>query len=471
MFKFLPVKTSAAFFALILFGFFSINAQDTKPTPPANVPTGKAPIIIIPGLTGSELVNKDNEELVWFKPQRSKEDDLRLPISPNLARNRDSIVARDIIRKVEFLKFLPEQEIYAKLIDSLEKRGGYTEGKWDNPTIKGYEDTFYVFPYDWRRDNVENARLLIQKVEVLKRLLKRPNLKFNIIAHSMGGLIARYASMYGNADLPAGKPKPTWAGARNFSKVFLLGTPNEGSVQALQSLLNGFSYVGGGFNLPFLQNLSKFDVFTLPSIYQLLPHQGTLIAYDENLKPIDIDVFDVKTWETYNWNVIDDEDFAKKFSAAEQKVARAYFLAVLTRAKRFQEALDANTSEKPTVALYLIGGDCKDTQNSIVVYRDEKKNRWKTLFEADSFERANKEKVTSEELKKVIYAMGDGTVTKRSLAAETLMQNGANKTVLPITSTIFVCEGHTKLITGTEAQDKLFALLLNGAESETKAQK
>jgi pimeloyl-ACP methyl ester carboxylesterase len=471
MFKFLLQKSSAAVFALIFFIAFSASAQDTKPTPAAAIPTGKTPIIIIPGLSGSELVNGENEEVVWFSRKRTKGDDLRLPISPNLARNRDSLRARDIIRKVEFLRFLPEIEIYEKLIDSLEKRGGYTEGKWDNPTIKGYEDTFYVFAYDWRRDNVENARLLIRKIEDLKRKLRRPNLKFNVIAHSMGGLIARYASMYGNVDLPAGKPKPTWAGEKYFSKVFLLGTPNEGSVKSLEALLNGFSLIGGGLNLPFVQNLSKFDVFTIPSIYQVLPHDGTLVAYDEYLKPMAIDVYDPKTWDEYDWSIWKDDDFTKKFDAVEQKNAKAFFLAALSRGKRFQEALDANVSEKPTVAMYLIGGDCKETLNSIVLIRDEKKNRWKTLFEADSFERSDKTKVTSEELKKVIYVMGDGVVTKRSLAAETLWQSGANKTILPITSTIFICEGHTKLVTSPDSQDKLFALLLNGAASETKAQK
>lgn len=476
-------KSFAVLLAAVFFGIFSVHAQTPTPTPgtaasvAASTPAaqiksqkGKAPIIIIPGLNGSELVNSKNKEIVWFKPQRSKDDDLRLPISPYLARNRDSIEPRDIIRKVEFLKFLPELEIYQKLIDGLEQRGGYTEGKWDAPAAGGYEDTFYVFPYDWRRDNVENARLLVQRVEALKRKLKRPNLKFNIIAHSMGGLIARYAAMYGNVDLPAGKPRPTWAGARNFNKIFLLGTPNEGSVQALESLLNGFSFVGGGLNLPFVQNLSKFDVFTIPSIYQLLPHQGTLTAYDENLKPMNIDLFNVKTWETYNWNIIDDEDFAKKFSASEQKNARAYFLTVLTRAKRFQEALGANSNEKPAVGMYILGGDCKETLDSVLLLRDEKKNRWKTIFKADSFERANKEKVTSDELKKLIYAMGDGVVTKRSLVADTLASNG-KRAVLPIASSIFLCETHTKLVTSPESQDKLFALLLGEAAVETKAQK
>ena len=447
-------------FCFVALFSFSIKAQNTPPK-------GKNPIIIIPGLTGSELINSKTNEVVWFKPQRSKDDDLRLPISSvNLAQNKDLLIAGDITRNLQVLKILPEVEIYQKLIDALQTRGGYEEGKWDNPTIKGYEDTFYVFSYDWRLDNVENARLLVKKIENLKRTLKRPNLKFNVIAHSMGGLISRYAAMYGDADLPAGKPKPTWAGAKNFSKIFLLGTPNEGSAQSLGALINGFSYLGGGLNLPFVQDISKFDTFTIPSIYQLLPHAGTLTAFDENLKPLDVDIYDPKTWDEYGWSVIKDDDFNKKFTIAEQKNAKAYFQAVLSRAKRFHEAIDANTSAKPAVAIYLIGADCKDTLDSIVIYRD-KKNEWKTLFKADAFVRENGEKVSSEELKKVLYAMGDGVVTKRSLAAETLTAN-ANKTILPVTSEIFLCEGHTRLVTSIEVQDKLFALLLGEAENKTQ---
>ena len=90
---------------------------------------GKPPIIIIPGLTGSELVNRSTGEKVWFKLQRSKVDDVRLPISANLAANRDNLVPGDIIRSVSLAKFLPETEIYEKLIAALEKSGGYREAK------------------------------------------------------------------------------------------------------------------------------------------------------------------------------------------------------------------------------------------------------------------------------------------------------------------------------------------------------
>ena len=250
---------SFLFFLLILVAAFQVYPQAG-----AVAASGKTPIIIIPGLTGSELVNAKTGEEVWFKPTRAKDDDIRLPISPNLSANRDNLVPRDIIRSVKLLKFLPESEIYERLIDALEKRGGYKEGIWETPPKDGFQDTFYVFPYDWRLDNVENARLLIRKVEALKRRLRKPNLKFNIVAHSMGGLLARYAAMYGNADIPGGDIRPTWAGARHFDKIVLLGTPNEGSVSTIDALLNGFSYIGGGLNLPFIQDISRFDMFTIP---------------------------------------------------------------------------------------------------------------------------------------------------------------------------------------------------------------
>ncbi len=427
----------------------------------AKVSEGKTPIIVIPGLTGSELVNSKTGEEVWFKARRAKDDDLRLPISPNLARNRDDLVARDIIRSVKVFKFLPETEIYERLIDALETRGGYKEGTWNSPPKGGYQDTVYVFPYDWRRDNVETSRLLVRRIEALKRRLGKPNLKFNIVAHSMGGLIARYAAMYGNVDLPTGAPKPTWTGAKHFDKIFLLGTPNEGAVSSLNSLLNGFSYIGGGLNLPFIQNLSRFDFFSIPSIYQVLPHEGCLLAYDENLKPITIDLYDPAVWEKYGWSIWQDEDVTKKFTPLEQRNALPYFTAVLNRAKRFQAALDANTSEKIPVSFYVMGADCKETQNALVLVRDEKKGRWETLFKPDSFTRSDGSKVDSDVLKPLLLALGDSVVTKRSLGAETLVSNG-KKNALPIVSEMFQCEGHSKLVTNLEIQDKLF-LLLNPA--------
>lgn len=461
------IKGWALIFVLAAIAAGQTPTQTPTPAPaasPTPAPPGKAPVIIIPGLTGSDLVNSRTGEEVWFKARRAKDDDLRLPISPDLARNRDNLVTKDIIRSVQFLKILPETEIYERLTVALEQRG-YREVKWDTAKRGDHQDTFLVFPYDWRRDNVENSRLLIRRIETLKRRIGRPNLKFNVIAHSMGGLISRYAAMYGNADIPAGAPKPTWAGARHLDKIFLLGTPNEGSVASLNALINGFSYIGGGLNLPFIQNINRFDTFTIPSIYQLLPHDGSFRVYDENLKPIEVDIYDPEAWEKYDWAIWRDDDFSKKFDLEEQRNAQAYFRAVLARAKRFQAALDANTSERVPVSFYLMGADCKETSNAILIRRDEKKNRWETRFKADGYSLPGGEKITDEQIKPLLFALGDSVVTKRSLAGESMVAGG-RKTVLPVAAEIYQCEAHNKLATNPEIQDKLFTLL--HAEVDTK---
>jgi pimeloyl-ACP methyl ester carboxylesterase len=419
---------------------------------------GKPPVILIPGLTGSELIDGKTGATVWFKLRHTRENDLRLPISPNIAANRDDLKPGDIIRDVK-PGILPRMDIYGGFITSLETRGGYKEGRWDAPPARGYENTIYIFPYDWRRDNVENARLLIRKIDALKRKLRRPNLKFDIIGHSMGGLIARYAAMYGNADLPPnGAGTATWAGAKDISRLILLGTPNEGSPLSLKDLINGFPLLGVEVPVPIIRSMSKYDVFTIPAAYELLPAPGTVKAYDEDLKPIDIDLYDPATWTKYGWNVIDDKDFSKQFSDTEQKSARAYFTTMLDRAKRFQLSLDSPGKSAFPVKIAMIGSECKDTLNAMVLYQ-KKDGKWETLFKAESFESASGRKITSEELKAAIYSPGDGVVTRRSFAAETLSKANGLDSFLGPDSTTWVCEAHNKLPANAEVQSKILSIL------------
>lgn len=459
-------------FSILLLIFFgnSVFAQEptpkTDPTPKVEatpeIITGKAPVIIIPGITGSTLVNEKTDKTVWFSARRAKDDDIRLPISPNLAANRDSLVARDIIRGVKILRMLPEIEIYEKAITALEKRGGYREAKWDDPQEGDDQDTFYVFAYDWRRDNVENARLLITRIEAVKKKLNRPDLKFNIVAHSMGGLISRYAAMYGNADISNGVPRPTWAGANHIDKVFLVGTPNEGSILALEALQNGLSYIRGGINLPFIRDITRFDVFTIPALYQLLPHEQSLIAYDEDLKPMELDIYNPATWDEYDWSIWKHKNFEKRLDENEQKNARAYFRVVLKRSKDFQTAINARTRGSVPVSFYLMGSDCKETQNAIVLYRDEKRDRWITLFKPTGFTKSDGTKITANELKPLMLDKGDGVVPQRSLAGETFTKR-AGEAVIPITSELKQCEPHSRLLSSIEIQDRLLEILRTAA--------
>ncbi|HEX3101570.1 MAG TPA: hypothetical protein VHQ01_07260 [Pyrinomonadaceae bacterium] len=419
---------------------------------------GKNPIIFIPGLTGSELKHKDTGERVWFKTFKSKSEDLKLPISGNILTNHDNLVPGDILRLVK-IGIFPSIDVYDGFIKGMELRAGYREESWEKPSETGFQDSIYVFPYDWRLDNVENARLLFRRIETLKLTLKKPNLKFDIVAHSMGGIIARYAAMYGDTELPAGnrKPVPTWAGAKLFDKIVLMGTPNEGSALSLNSLVNGFSIGGLRIDLPFVQDMSKYSVFTIPSAYQLLPAPGTLKVLDEKFEPVKVDIYDPKVWSKYGWNAIEDKDFNKKFTSSERKLATAYFTAALDRAKRLHVALEASPGKSGGIGFYVVGSDCKTALDSIVVYQE--KDKWKTLFRPKAFIRSDGTKVLEEDVKKVMYSPGDGIVTSHSLEGTSEAQAAGVETILKSAPGKFVCEDHNKLAANDKIQDYIIGIL------------
>ena len=210
----------------VCFGQMVISAEGSLTVTPDSqrIPQNleKPPVIIIPGILGSELINEKTGETVWFRISRSEDDDLRLPISLDLKQSRDNLLAGDILRTID-LRLLPDVKIYQEVVDSLKSKAGYEEASWDKPP-RDLNGKFFVFPYDWRRDNVETARNLINKIDRLRAKSATPRAKFDVLAHSMGGLIVRYAAMYGRADLPKGKPRPTWIGTRYFNKVFFFGT-------------------------------------------------------------------------------------------------------------------------------------------------------------------------------------------------------------------------------------------------------
>jgi pimeloyl-ACP methyl ester carboxylesterase len=449
---------------------------------------GKNPVIIIPGVTGSKLVNPYTGKTVWFNIDRDKDDDLRLPISsPILSRNRDSLVVEDVIREIK-IKVLPDVEVYQVLLDALKEKG-YKEADWKKPEAT---DVFYVFAYDWRRDNVETAHMLLRRMAAVKRTLKRPGLKFDIVAHSMGGLVARYAAMYGLADLPhAGSaPVPNWRGSAHINKLMMFGTPNEGSVSALDALLNGYPVLAGR-KLPFVDDMRAEDVFTTPSAFQLIPHQASARFLDENLKPLEIDIYDPDTWFKYGWGPLTDPKFLSKLKDAaklaetnkeikpekpDKKLvgddllisrttfaqARAYFVSALGRAKLFHMAIEAPSKASP-IQLFAYGGNCEPTLDAVVLIRDEKKGRWETWFNSSDIKTSNGLEIKKDQVKAAMYAIGDGRVTTRSLLAETVFpKNGEPdiKPMLTLKKAFFACGSHTQLFLEKPIQDSFLSALV-----------
>jgi pimeloyl-ACP methyl ester carboxylesterase len=483
---------------------------------------GKRPVVVIPGILGSRMVNRRTGEVVWPSAFRSRTDDLPLPTTPNLEADRDELAAARIVETAKFAKLAPEVYVYQRLLRALEDYGGYREGDLDNPPEGGDQDTFYVFPYDWRRDNVESARLLVRRLQALKLRLGRPDLRFNVVAHSMGGLVARYAAMYGDRDLPPEgvEPKPDWSGASLINKIFMFGTPNEGSMEAFATLLEGYSVTGGPHaRVPLLDKLTREDVFTSPALFQLLPHGGHARFLDEHLRPFAVDLYDPSVWRRYGWSAAFDPDFREAYargltraqettpaggrqttstggqgatpSREQEATARggaleeldAYFAVVLRRARRFHEALDATapaasgatpapvvsaTAPDPSAAtpvkLYAFGGDCEETLSAPVVLRDERRGRWQTLVRPRELRASDGQRFTRAQVVAAMYEPGDGRVTRASLLGVHLAGTRASafyETALPIAYAAFACDTHSDLQNNKTLQDNALTLLIN----------
>ncbi len=312
---------------------------------------------------------------------------LSLPTTPDLAANRDELVASRIVETAKLAKLAPEVYVYHELLRALEDYGGYREGDWENPPADGDRDTFYVFAYDWRRDNVESARLLVGRVEALKQKLGRPDLRFNVVAHSMGGLVARYAAMYGDRDLPpeGAQPQPDWAGASFVSKIFMFGTPNEGSAEAFAVAARRLLRDRGSAppRAPPQQALARGrddHALHLPTA----PARRAGALPRPRPAPSELDLYDPEIWRRYGWSAANDPEFREAYArgvARGQEAPRGAARSrsstrTSTRCSRARAASTRRSTRRPTdapVKLFAFGGDCEETLAAPVILRDEKR--------------------------------------------------------------------------------------------------
>jgi hypothetical protein len=130
-----------------------------------------------------------------------------------------------------------------------------------------------IFDYDWRHSIVQQGELLAT------RLRAEPAQRVTLLAHSMGGLVAR-AALAGSGGASDGSARDDLA---NVTRVITLGTPHNGTFAPLQALRGTYPSVRRLAALDVLHTAEQLshEVFnTLPSLYEMLPHAGALSAVD-----------------------------------------------------------------------------------------------------------------------------------------------------------------------------------------------
>ncbi|HET6277811.1 MAG TPA: hypothetical protein VFG08_03415 [Candidatus Polarisedimenticolia bacterium] len=404
----------------------------------------RAPLIFIHGFVGAKLRHRDTHETVWGRfidaIKRGRTEDLRLPIaSPVMSENRDDLEPFDIYDKVAGVDF------YAGILDTLGEAGGYTMGDINDPRPG---DDCFVFYYDWRRDNVESAGELGRAIRRLKSRLGTPEARFDVVAHSMGGLIAEYYLKYGSRDV-LGDPgaSPTYAGARDINRLVLIGTPRRGTITALEALHLGIS-----------RSLDPATLFTMPSIYQLLPSDATSRFVTPDGTPIDVDLFDAGSWVRYGWSIFNrsrKSDERQRATDGGESLARetSFLQHALDRAQLFHRALEREDGAASPVPTHVFGSDCVPTLDRVILH--ETRSGYTILFDDDAGPGRSRR-----DLDQVLFVPGDGTVTAGSLLAidaEDPLQFSQG----PVTSTYLFCETHGLLPSHRGFQDNLFHVLFH----------
>lgn len=221
-------------------------------------------------------------------------------------------------------------------IDSFFSDMGYTKGT-----------NFFVFPYDWRKDIKTTESSLDTLVEEAK--LKSGMPKVNIVAHSMGGLVAR--NYIANSTQAA-----------KVNKLIELGVPHLGSVDSLKAILYGTWFAKDYYLFKLgLPPSETYDVSqNLPAAFQLLPSKEYYNFYDnsDSMRPFPF----------RDDRDIDNNQITGSLNSDQTKTLMKNLnrnMAIFNLGEQFHNALDPLLNNLNGTKVYEIVGSGKDTIGQI----------------------------------------------------------------------------------------------------------
>lgn len=408
----------------------------SQPNPP--------PVIVIPGLMGSTLVDRRSGEELWPGPlsQLAFGDHARLARQGLAWDPDDGIVAGALIRD------LGGVDIYGALLGTLEGAGRFQPGVPGQPPPADARRRYYTLAYDWRQPNIVAVRQLHALIDQVRRDFGDPDLRVDIIAHSNGGLIANYYLRFGPTDVLEDPRPAVWdEGARRVRRLAMLGTPNLGSVASLERLQRGFRF---GLRTVPVEALASFT-----TVFETLPHPRTQVVYDRDGRVLPLDLFDPALWRDNRWSVFAPEVEARVLAAhgggADGRLALAVLQANvernLRRARRFNEAL-ALPFPRNGLRVAAFGGDCERTASGAVL--EVVDGRAVLAFKPGEV----REPVEGVDYAALLEAAGDGLVTRES-------QDASPQGFVPLRQTFFLCENHGRLLANRFFQNNLLNFLLS----------
>lgn len=414
------------------------------------------PLVLIPGAFGSRLRDVETGKELW------PGSDAKLLLSNykglEVSINEDTL--EPSVDGVEPYRLFEEglgRDFYHQVLEMLELAGGYQQRQPGDPVEAGQRN-YYIFLYDWRLDNAASIKRLHNFIERIRHDYQDPSLKVDVLAHSNGGMLARYYARFGIDDyLDSGDAEPNYLGAQYIRRLLLVGTPNLGTVQSVLSLIRGED-IG-------LRNIPTEIVCTTTGAPQLMLHPSTPWLIDIKGNIVDVDLFDIDTWRQLKWSIFDNRIRDRVRQAKGGGVVGERYLEVLERylAKHLSRGrnfmtLMATKSGSDDVRPYVFGGDCESTLARIVVEDVRGKLVPRERPEAIEKPRADID------YDSLMYDPGDSVVTRSSLLGQcekSPYARCADISRLNIRHSVFICEMHQTLTSNIYFQNNILHTLLH----------
>ena len=218
-------------------------------------------VVVVPGIMGSELVDADGAVIWGLSPKVLAKAWLTTQLDGLLVCEAD-LAGRPRLRPTRLLRspaFLPGfhgLEPYSLLLRRLSE-----EIAIDPRAVS-------EFAYDWRLSIEYNARLLVTRcsehlerwrsVVAMARYCDPAEVRVALVCHSMGGLVAQYATNVLDA-------------RSMVRRTITLGTPFFGSVKALEMLASGHG-------APVPRRAARDLALSSPGVYDLLPRYRCVVV-------------------------------------------------------------------------------------------------------------------------------------------------------------------------------------------------
>jgi hypothetical protein len=419
-------------------------------------PDDQPPLIVIPGAFGSSLRKRSSGREIWpasdYQLLFSDYRELELPIDP--------ATLEPIAHNAEAYAVFREglgRDFYGGVIDTLRRVGGYERRLPGVPALDSAGPGLYLHLYDFRLDGVRAARGLAELIARIRQDYGDPQLKVDIVAHSGGGMIARYFIRHGTRDLPsAGALEPTYEGAAAVRRLLLVGTPNLGTMQPVLSLLRG-EEIG-------LRRIRPEIVATCTGITEMMPHPAVPWLIDLQGRQVDADLYDIETWRDFGWSVFDPDiagrTIASHGGGAEGRrhldLLREYLARNLVRGRVFANSF-ATRPDSRDVPTWVFGGDCAPTLARLVL--ESVGGRHYARERVDDIAAP-----AASDYQQLMHEPGDLVVTRSSLLGRRTLDVAAPRgpeESLRIAHALFFCEQHQKLTGNASFQDNLLHALLS----------